>query len=122
MNIEQFLEYYEEGVRKTVDELRIILKSALPQITELLDVSAKMIAYTYGPRYADMICAVFPSKAGVKLSFYRGIDLPDTKGLLKGSAKTTRYLEFYKTDVIDVKMIEIFLKQALTLYLERTKN
>lgn len=93
-NITVFLEKYEGGIIQMIHHLRTIVKKNLPDVTETVDVPAKMIAYSYGTRYTDMICCIFPSKKGAKLSFYNGVNLPDPENILEGSAKTTRYLNY----------------------------
>lgn len=59
---EVFLRSYPEKIQQTVSVLRDLLKQDLPGITEQTDVPAKMIAYTSGTRYTDMICSLFPSQ------------------------------------------------------------
>ena len=39
-----------------------------------------------------MICIIIPSKKGLKLAFYNGIDLPDPQNLLEGKVKLSRYV------------------------------
>ena len=54
---------------------------------------AKMVAYCYGQNYAELICMLIPSKKGLKLGFYKSVDLPDPHHLLEGSGKISRYIE-----------------------------
>jgi hypothetical protein len=60
-----------------------------------------MIAYSYGQEYAEMICTIIPSKKGVKLGFYKGIDLPDPDKLLEGAGKISRYIEIRSNEQIN---------------------
>ena len=91
----------------------------LPGILEQLDMPAKMIAYCYGQRYVDLICCIFPSQKGLKLSFYKGIDLPDPYGLLEGNAKTTRYIGIKNDEQIDSPGLQKLVAAALAAYNER---
>lgn len=50
-------------------------------------IPAKMIAYCYGKKYAETVATIIPSKKGIKLSFYKGIDLPDPHHLPEGTEK-----------------------------------
>lgn len=118
-NITFFLEKFEGGIIQMIHRLRTIVKKNLPDLTETVDVPAKMIAYSYGTRYTDMICCIFPSKKGAKLSFYNGVNLPDPENILEGSAKTTRYLNYKTAGNISEKVIEDFLKHALHMYRKR---
>ncbi|MFV0606160.1 MAG: DUF1801 domain-containing protein [Niabella sp.] len=120
--ITSFLKSYPPLVQEGVDTLRIIIKKYLPKIQEQADLPAKMIAYVYGERYTDMICCMFPSKNGFKLSFYRGVDLPDLDNYLKGKAKTTRYLSYKTAKDINIKQLKYFLFEALKMYEARKKQ
>lgn len=110
---------YPKDITDGIDELRSIIKRELPDITEQLDLSAKMIAYCYGQRYTDMICVIVPSQKGIKLSFYKGVDLPDPENILQGNAKTTRYLQFKSVEDFNEKQIVFFLENALKMYEKR---
>lgn len=70
--IDGFLSSYSEDVFSNALQLRKVLIGNLPGITEQIDIPAKMIAYCYGQKYAEMICTIIPSKKGVKLGFYNG--------------------------------------------------
>jgi len=91
--IEHFLSSYDAGVADTALTLRHLIKKTVKGVAEQLDVSARMIAYSLGPGYKGMICTVILSKKGVKLGFYRGIELHDPGHLLSGTGKVHRYVE-----------------------------
>ena len=91
--IDSFLSQYDEQVFSNALKLRQLLLTNLPEVIEQIDIPARMIAYCYGQRYIDMICAIIPSKKGIKLGFYKGNELPDPSGLLKGTGKISRYVE-----------------------------
>lgn len=114
--IESFLAQYDEQVFTNALKLRAIILAGLPDITEQLDLPAKMIAYCYGQKYSELICVIIPSKKGLKLGFNRGVELQDPDKLLKGSGKVSRYLEFKAGEVISIADIKLFLKDALKLY------
>src|SRR5690349_18065840 len=91
-DIDGFLSQYSEEVVTNILKLRQLLHANLPDITEQLDISAKMIAYCYGQKYSELICVIIPSKKGVKLGFNRGTELPDPNHLLEGTGKISRYV------------------------------
>lgn len=76
-SIENFLSNYNADVYSNAQTLREVIVKNLPGIIEQLDLPAKMIAYCYGNKYAEMICTIIPSKKGLKLGFYKGIELRD---------------------------------------------
>lgn len=119
ISLSELLQFYPVELHICVEEIRNIIKKTLPGITEQVDMPAKMIAFCYGQKYAEMICALFPSKKGLKLSFYKGTEFNDPAGLLQGSAKTTRYLVIDTAAPIQKDTIVQLLKQAQALYIKR---
>ena len=93
----------------------------LPCVTEQIDIPAKMIAYCYGQKYDELICVLIPSKKGLKLGFYKGVDLPDPGNLLQGNGKFSRYLEIRTKEDIHSEALKALLKEALSAYKARTK-
>lgn len=86
-DILQFLSGYKEEVFNRALLLRETILQNLPGIIEQTDLPAKMIAYAYGQKYADLICVIIPSKEGLKLGFNKGSTLPDPSGILKVPVK-----------------------------------
>ena len=83
---------------------------------EQIDIPAKMIAYSYGQKYIEMVCTLIPSKKGLKFGFYKGVDLPDPDKLLQGDGKLSRYVEIKTQDDIKIKPLTTLLKEALKAY------
>lgn len=118
--IQGFLSNYDATIFANALQLRKLILSALPAITEQLDIPARMIAYCYRQKYAELICTIIPSKKGLKLGFNRGVDLPDPGNLLEGSGKISRYVVIKSNADIANPVLEQLLKDAYTAYLERT--
>ncbi len=119
-NIESFLSNYDNEIKENALILNNLIISTLPDILVSVDLPAKMIAYSYGNKYIEMICAIFPSKKGIKLSFNRGILLSDNYKLLKGNGKITRYIEIKKIDNSTKSTIISYLQEANSLFAEAT--
>ena len=117
--IDEFLSNYSEEVFTHASELREVLLTNLPGIIEQIDVPAKMIAYSYGQKYAEMICTIIPSKKGLKLGFYKGVDLPDPDKLLEGSGKISRYVEIRSAEQIKSPALKKLIESALAAYKKR---
>lgn len=118
--IDKFLAQYSEEVFDNALKLREIILKNLPEIQEQIDISAKMIAYAYGQKYIEMFCTLIPSKKGLKLGFYKGVDLPDPKNLLNGNGKISRYVEIKTQDDKQTKALTTLLREAFTAY--KTRN
>jgi len=117
--IDEFLSNYRDEVFTRASELREVLLTNLPGIIEQIDVPAKMIAYSYGQKYAEMICTIIPSKKGLKLGFYKGVDLPDPDKLLEGSGKISRYVEIRSAEQIKSPALKKLIESALAAYKKR---
>ena len=82
-----------------------------------------MIAYYYDRCYIiDRSCCIFASKKGVKLSFFNGAALPDAENILKGTAKTTRYLQIKNEADIHSPALKQLRQVALQMYHQRGKG
>ena len=115
-SIDQFLSQYSDEVFSNAIRLRQLIFGNLPDVKEQLDLPAKMIAYCYGQKYNELVCVLIPSKKGLKLGFYRGIDLPDPDNLLKGTGKLSRYAEIMCAEDIRTKALTRLLKEAYKAY------
>jgi hypothetical protein len=117
--VDAFLSQYEDEVFSNALKLRELVLANLPDIMELIDIPARMIAYCYGQKYADMICTIIPSKKGLKLGFNRGVDLDDPDKILEGSGKISRYVEIKSGKQISSTPLKKLLKRALSAYKQR---
>ncbi|SFC24646.1 protein of unknown function (DU1801) [Flexibacter flexilis DSM 6793] len=117
--IETFLSRYDAQVSSNAHLLRELVLQNLPQVQEQLDVSAKMIGYCYGQKYSELICMLIPSQKGLKLGFYKGVDLPDPHHLLKGNGKISRYVEIKTVEDIEKAALQTMLAEALKTYHNR---
>ena len=118
-SIDKFLSNYSEEVFSNALQLRKVLLVNLPGIIEQIDLPAKMIAYCYGQKYADMICTIIPSKTGLKVGFYKGVDLPDPDNLLVGTGKISRYVEISSESQIKSAALKNLIKSSLAAYHKR---
>ncbi len=119
MKFDEFLSKYDDSVYKNALLLRKLLLAYYPGIIEQVDLPAKMVAYCYGQRYIDMICTIIPSKKGLKLGFYKGVELPDPDGLLRGTGKISRYIEIKSPDQINSSAVKELISNALVAYKQR---
>ncbi|RPE12821.1 DUF1801 domain-containing protein [Chitinophaga lutea] len=117
-----FLQQYPDQVSSLATQLREVLLENLPGVTEQVDLPAKMVAYVYGEKYADMICTIIPSKKGLKLGFYKGSELHDPGHLLEGSGKISRYVVIGNQEDIYSGALKKLLGNALEAYQQRTRR
>src|SRR6185436_14170071 len=117
--IDELLSGYSEEVFTNALKLREVLFAILPGVIEQIDIPAKVIAYCYGQKYSEMVCTIIPSKKGLKLGFYKGVDLPDPDKLLEGTGKISRYVEIRSAEQIRSSAIKKLIQAALAAYKKR---
>ncbi len=118
-DIQTFLAQYPADMCDNAIKLRTVILDLLPDVIEQLDTPAKMIAYCYGQKYVEMVCTIIPSKKGIKLGFYKGVDLPDPYHLLEGKGKVSRYAVIRSEEQINSQAIKQLLENALSAYKQR---
>lgn len=121
-SINKFFLNYDNHIYECAIFLRNMIIEQLPDIQEQLDIPARMLAFVYGNRYIDMICTIIPSKKGIKLGFYRGMDLPDPDNLLQGNGKLSRYIELKNKEEINVIAIQNMINHAYLAYKNRIEQ
>ncbi len=120
--IENFLSNYDPAIVANALKLRATIMANLPGIIEQVDIPAKMIAYCYGQKYSQLICVIIPSKAGLKLGFNKGIELPDPENLLEGNGKISRYVKITSEQFINSAALRTLLSEALIAYKKRIES
>ena len=99
--VDKFLSKYDTSVSDLARKVRQVVKKTVKGVIEHVDLPAKMIMYSLGPGYKGMVCTIIPSRKGVKLGFYRGVDLPDPAQLLTGTGKVHRHVVIHSEAVVE---------------------
>jgi len=100
-------------VRNLALAARTFVLEMIPNVTETVDVKARMIGYGYGPRYADQVCMLMPTKAGVNLGIAYAMELPDPKKLLEGTGKLHRHVKLKSKSDLGTAALRALLEAAL---------
>jgi hypothetical protein len=108
----QFLSQYTPQVRDLAMRARALVLEALPGALELVDAPSKIVAYGYGSKYADLVCAIQPHAAHVNLIFSKGAALADPDGLLAGTGKRARHVRFEKVEDIERPGVRALIERA----------
>jgi len=80
-------------IRNLALAARSFVLRMVPDILEQVDFKARIIGYAYGPKYADMVCMLMPTKTGVNLGIPYAMELPDPAKLLDGTGKLHRHVK-----------------------------
>ena len=117
-----FLSAWPPHVQEIARDLRELIFATLPKPMEMIDTSSKVIGYGFSRRYADMLCSLIPSKAGVKLGIAHGASLQDPRGLLAGKGKVHRHIDFRSSADVGRPGVKSLLKSALAAQQARTQR
>ena len=117
-----FLAMYPEAVESIALELRLIILSAMPGVSETLDRSARIIGYGFGTGYSNMVCTIIPSQHGVKLGIVEGARLLDGAGLLQGTGKRHRYVSLAGPSDLEKPGLKPLLAAALAAWQARSRR
>ena len=106
---------YTQPVADLGYALQQFVQQNLPGAIEEIDISANMVAYGFGKGYKNMVCTIIASKTMMKLGLYKGAELTDPEGLLKGAGKAHKHIEIRTPEDIErpgVKALLLAAKQA----------
>jgi hypothetical protein len=112
-DVEHLLDDHPDGVRVTALRLRQVLLDGHPQLDER--VRAGWHSLNYRDPDAGFVCALFPMADRVQLVFERGASLPDSRGLLTGTGRQVRALEFTAEADVDPAVVLEYLDLAVEI-------
>lgn len=78
--------------------------------------------YAYGLGYRGLGCTLLLSQSGVKLGLNKGADLKDPQGLLRGSGKVHRHVQFQSPKDLKQMGLTALVDGARALCQERLKS
>jgi hypothetical protein len=120
--IDEFFNKYPAAVAIMARGLRDMVRAAVPDAREELDRPGRVVGYSYGEGYSGLVCTIILSKTGVKLGIVGGAQFPDPAGLLEGSGKQHRYVEFGETSDLERPGILDLLDTAATRWKQRKRG
>ena len=111
-SITEFFAGYPAPVNELATSLRTLIRSAIPDASETLDAPDRVVGYGVGAGYTGLVCTIIPSKTGVKLGIPRSAGMSDPHGLLVGTGKQHKYVQFTEPKDLDRAGIKELLKTA----------
>jgi len=109
----RFISTYNPVVIETANALRAVIIATLPDLTEMVDIPSKIVAYGFSSTYSGLVCAIAPYWQHVNLMFARGVILPDPETLLQGSGKRARHVrlnspaDVHRQGIIDLLLAAV---------------
>jgi len=111
--VERLLADVPDEVARTARRVRAVLRSGSPDLAEAVRSGWRSI--NYRDPAAGFVCAVFPQADRVQLVFEHGARLPDPHGLLTGTGRQVRALEFTDESDVDPEVVLEYLDLAVEL-------
>jgi hypothetical protein len=112
-SVNEFLASYSPEVQALAWHIRALVLEAIPGVVEVVDPPSKIIAYGFGLKFADLICAIAPYGTYLNLIFSRGVELPDPEKLLSGTGKRARHVKIETLADADRPGVRLLLEAAL---------
>jgi len=107
------LALYSPEVRGLALAARAFVLEMIPDVSEMVDLKARIIGFGYSPRYADQVCMLMPTKVGVNLGIAYAMELPDPKKILEGTGKLHRHVKLASESDLENAALRDLLKAAL---------
>ena len=85
----------------------------IPKAVEQVDGRARIIGYGFGPKYADTVCTIMPTKAGVNLGIALATELPDPQKILEGTGKWHRHVKLKQSSDLASSALKALMHAAL---------
>ena len=118
--VEELLGEHSDVVADTARLVRGALLDGFPDLIERVRRGWHSVNYHHPD--AGFLCAVFPLADRVQLVFERGAQLADPRGLLTGSGKTVRALEFRTPEDVDPEIVVEYADQAVAVGAARRRG
>ncbi|WP_294250527.1 DUF1801 domain-containing protein [uncultured Sphingomonas sp.] len=93
--------------------LRALAFDLHPGLFEVSRPGDRAVSWGWGPKkMSDAYACALPYRDHVNLAFYRGADLPDLAGLLRGTGKSMRHVPLTAPEEVDAPAIRALLVAA----------
>ena len=110
MTVDEFVESKVlPEFQPVVAAIRSLMKVSAPHAEELMSYSLPM----YKQKFT--FAWISPSKTGITFSFMRGVAFEDKYGLLRGTAKHSRFVRMRNLGDFNEPALRYYVKQALKL-------
>jgi hypothetical protein len=119
MDAAAIFEKYSSPIAALGYATRAFVLQHLPGATEEVDVPGNLLGYGYGPGYKNMVCTIIASKSMMKIGLYKGTELPDPAGLLKGTGKLHKYIEIKTEADLQNPAVAALVAEGLKAYKTR---
>ena len=96
-DLDDLLERHSPAVREVFNALRALVRDAMPDAVEQVDLPDRVLAYGFGPpggiRLRGLAVGLIPHAAHVNVQLADGALLPDAAGIVEGTGKRIRHVK-----------------------------
>jgi hypothetical protein len=105
---------YNENIKNIANELRELLYSIFPDITEVIWGHQKTAGYGIGiKKMKEHFCHICPYKSHVNLGFNYGSQLIDKANILEGTGRMFRHIKLKTSDEVKNIDLKILIHNAI---------
>ena len=110
-----FLAPFESRIKELALAIRRLVLEEAPNSTELIYDAYNAVATGYGftGRPSECFIHIAVYAKWVNLGFHRGSELPDPKGVLRGTGKLIRHIRISELEDLAEPAVRAFVKQAI---------
>lgn len=113
--VDELFQALPAGVRETALEARELVTSLAPDVVEKRHAGWRVVGYSYDGTRETSVCAIAPHEKHVDLQFYRGVELEDPGGLLRGGGNRSRHVELREPGDVRKPGVRALVKQSAEL-------
>jgi signal transduction histidine kinase len=113
-SMDSFLQQYPEAVIRLARATRAYLHALLPDATETIDPTARIIGYGAGTGYKALICTIILSKTGIKIGIPESAFMEDPAGLLAGAGKRHKHVSVRSVEDLNNPALAVLLQESLS--------
>lgn len=111
--VDTFLKAYPPPVREIAVRAREVILSVLPNATEKVYPTMKVIHYGAGTDSKSVFAAISPQRERVNLGLVNGAEIPDPDGLLEGDGRATRHLKLTSPEAAAAPAVRELVRGAV---------
>ena len=100
------------AARLLTQEMRALVRDALPHLEEKVHLGWGAIHYRTGTSMRGVVVALLPRPAYVNLEFAAGVDLPDPTHRLEGTGKRMRHVKIHSAADVHHPDVRTLLEAA----------
>ena len=119
---EEFLSTFPPEIQGLANELRSLVKAAVPNLKEAVYTGWKLIGYRVKKGRGDAyFCFIAPFENRIMLGFEYGVQLFDPGLRLEGDGTQVRYLTVREKEDIEPESFRAFIAEAAQIALQRKR-